>query len=263
MTDISRRVAATMTAGATLAVAAGTSPVRAETPSQLYVETRTVLGFRVTDAAVSALLPTGWRVAPAASGPGAGVNLSVALTERVLTTTPDGKPVATGHSWDYIFIVPGREENGPGVGAVIPLVLTRRDFTPGAYQTAYRCRGHRQSRTARRSGRNHHPERRMERHPRGWLTVGGATVRSARNARAASGDDEDLFWNDRGYVSHLPDRPGGRRYARRWCGGPGPGCDGAGQWPSVRRALRRQPATDLRDRHSLASSNGFSAVIGR
>jgi len=136
MTDISRRVAATMTAGATLAVAAGSSPLRAETPTQLYVETRTVLGFRMTDAAVRALLPTGWRLAPAASGPGAGVNLSVALTERVLTTTPDGKPVATGHSWDYIFIVPGREENGPGAGAVIPLVLTRRDFTPGAYQTA-------------------------------------------------------------------------------------------------------------------------------
>ena len=71
MTDISRRVAATMTAGATLAVAAGSSPLRAETPSQFYVETRTVLGFRVTDAA--ALLPTGWRLAPAASGPGAGV----------------------------------------------------------------------------------------------------------------------------------------------------------------------------------------------
>jgi hypothetical protein len=32
------------------------------------------------------------------------------------------------------------------------------------------------------------------------------------------------------------------------------------QWSSVRRALRRQPAIDFRDRLSLASSNGFSAV---
>jgi hypothetical protein len=62
--------------------------------------------------------------------------LFVALTERVLTTTPDGKPIGTGHSWDYIFFVPGVEENGSGAGAVIPLVLTRPEFVPGPYHTA-------------------------------------------------------------------------------------------------------------------------------
>jgi hypothetical protein len=131
MAQISRRMAAVV---ACLAVAV--LPARAETPSQRYVEVRTALGFRVTEAAVSALLPKGWKPAPSVAGPSAGVNLSVNLTERVVYTTAEGKPIATGRAWDLIFVVPGREETGQAAGAVVVLVLTRPEFTPGSYQTA-------------------------------------------------------------------------------------------------------------------------------
>lgn len=116
-------------------MAAGSIPAWAETPSQRYVETRLVLGFRVPDAALAAWLPAGWSSDPATSGPSAGVNLNIAFTERQLWESASGEPLGTGRSWDLIFIAPVRQSVSVS-GAMVMLVLTRPENTPGPYGNA-------------------------------------------------------------------------------------------------------------------------------
>ena len=60
----------------TLAAAANVAPA-AEKPVGTYGERRTVLAFKVSDAAVQTLLPEGWQASPATAGPSKDANLNV------------------------------------------------------------------------------------------------------------------------------------------------------------------------------------------
>jgi hypothetical protein len=110
----------------------------ADTPTERYVEVRTVLGFRIAPAAAQSLLPNGWQPIELA-GPNQGVNLNVILTERMLRETVDGKPIDGGRSRSVIFVVPAKETAGPARGPVIVLVLAPPpESVPGAYGVAAR-----------------------------------------------------------------------------------------------------------------------------
>jgi hypothetical protein len=81
----------------TLMAAAGSitlsQPASAETPVGSNVESRLVLALKADDAAVTALMPQGWRGLTLPQGPFAGANLLVLLSDRHLGLDPDGNPI--------------------------------------------------------------------------------------------------------------------------------------------------------------------------
>ncbi len=115
-------------AGAALTLSL-TVPVSAETLSQRSAESRVTLGYRVTDAAVQALLPAGWTLS-GAGGPGA--NLTLIFTDRALYQTPEGQPIAGGRTRDVIFIASASNAAGQNRTFVV-LTLSPERATPGPY----------------------------------------------------------------------------------------------------------------------------------
>jgi len=69
-------------------------------------ETRTVLAFRVSPAALQRLLPDGWTSAPSTSPASPGANLNVTLMERTIVLDPQGKPIGSGTARYAVFAVP-------------------------------------------------------------------------------------------------------------------------------------------------------------
>ena len=62
------------------------------------MDVRTIVNFKVSDAAIQKLLPPGWEVNPAASGPSAGANLRVTFVDQMAAHDATGKatpPAAT------------------------------------------------------------------------------------------------------------------------------------------------------------------------
>jgi hypothetical protein len=98
---------------------ASPASARAETPSEASVEIRTVLSFRAPAEAVQRLLPAGWQVNPATTGPAQGANLTVVLTDRLITQDPDGRPRPGGSGPVVVLVVPARN---PATGAAGPVV---------------------------------------------------------------------------------------------------------------------------------------------
>ena len=76
------------------------------------VDVRTVLDFKVSDAAVQKLLPPGWEVNPATSGPSAGANLRVAFVDSLAAYDAQGKP--TPPIRNLIFGIPAKKVGVPG-----------------------------------------------------------------------------------------------------------------------------------------------------
>lgn len=86
-----------ITKGVALMAAAGfialAASVSAETPVGSNIESRVVLALKADDAAVTALIPEGWRGLTLPQGPFAGANLLVLLSDRHLGLDPDGTPI--------------------------------------------------------------------------------------------------------------------------------------------------------------------------
>src|SRR3984893_13657671 len=53
---------------------------------------RTILQFRVPDAAAQKLLPEGWQVSPPSTGPSKDANLTVIFIDELAVQNPDGTP---------------------------------------------------------------------------------------------------------------------------------------------------------------------------
>ena len=130
---VPRRAAAAMACSLLWPVASPAS-ARAETPSEASVEIRTVLSFRAPAEAVQRLLPAGWQVNPATTGPAQGANLTVVLTDRLITQDPDGRPRPGGSGPVVVLVVPARN---PATGAAGPVVAggfsAQPEAAPGAY----------------------------------------------------------------------------------------------------------------------------------
>lgn len=76
------------------------------------IDVRTVLDFKVSDAAVQKLLPPGWEVNPETFGPSAGANLRVAFVDNLATYDATGKPTPTIRN--LIFGIPVKRVGVPG-----------------------------------------------------------------------------------------------------------------------------------------------------
>src|SRR2546422_1020129 len=70
-------------------LAAGIASSETRVGSDLNV--RTVVALKVAEAEAQRLLPAGWQVNPAASGPSQGANLSLVFIDELLAQDPEGK----------------------------------------------------------------------------------------------------------------------------------------------------------------------------
>jgi hypothetical protein len=95
------------------------------------VDVRTVLNFKVSDAAVEKLLPAGWEVNSPASGPSQGANIALTLVDSVMAQDGEGKPVAAQRL--VVLAIPARRKVAEASGAMVVAGLGAADSVPGAY----------------------------------------------------------------------------------------------------------------------------------
>jgi hypothetical protein len=97
-----------------------------------YGEVRTVLTFKVPDAALQKFVPAGWQAVPFSTGPAKGANMSVNLIDYVIVQDPDGKAQETVRVAALTF--PARKV---GTETTVPMVFSgfasNASSVPGAY----------------------------------------------------------------------------------------------------------------------------------
>lgn len=95
------------------------------------IDTRIGVAFKANEAAVRKLLPDGWEISPAASGPSQGSNLSITLVNMQTALDADGKPTTPYRG--VAVTVPAKKK---GSDATVPMVsagLFTSNYAPGAY----------------------------------------------------------------------------------------------------------------------------------
>ncbi|WP_270937864.1 hypothetical protein [Falsiroseomonas oryzae] len=117
------------------AVAALQGTAQGQTPTESSVEVRSQLMFRVPDATAQRLLPAGWQLNPATTGPAHGANLLIVLTDRLLTQDTEGRPVPGGVGQAVVLVVPGRNPATGIAGPVIVGGFATGEGAPGPYGT--------------------------------------------------------------------------------------------------------------------------------
>lgn len=97
-----------------------------------YGEVRTVLSFKVADAALQKFVPAGWQLSPPSTGPSKGANVSLVLIDILTTQGPDGKPEDTSQT--AVLVFPAKKT---GTEATVPMVFagfaSRASNVPGPY----------------------------------------------------------------------------------------------------------------------------------
>jgi hypothetical protein len=130
ISQITRNLAAATTLLALAAAANGVSA--AEKPVGTYGELRTILSFKVSDAALQKLLPEGWQISAPSTGPSKDANLNVVLVDYLTVQNPDGSPGETFRV--AALAVPAKKK---GTDATVPMVVggfaSIPSYVPGAY----------------------------------------------------------------------------------------------------------------------------------
>jgi hypothetical protein len=125
ISQVTRNLAGAAAVLALAAAANGTSA--AEKPVGTYGELRTILSFKVPDAAAQKLLPEGWQVSPPPTGPSKDANLNVVLVDVLTVQNPDGTP---GETYRVAAVtVPAKKK---GTEATVPMVVTGLSTPPNA-----------------------------------------------------------------------------------------------------------------------------------
>jgi hypothetical protein len=78
------------------------------------MDVRTILNFKVSDAAVQKLLPPGWEANPATSGPSAGANVRVTFVDQMAAHDAAGKPTTPVRN--LVFGLPVRKPRSKPAG---------------------------------------------------------------------------------------------------------------------------------------------------
>ena len=81
------------------------------------MDTRTILNFRVSDAALQKLVPAGWEVNPATTGPSAGANARVTFVDQIQTGNAERKSVPPVRN--LIFGIPVKKTGSTTSGLMI------------------------------------------------------------------------------------------------------------------------------------------------
>ena len=119
-------------AGLALALLAGPTTAYAETREKLVgsaIDVRTILIFKVPDAAVRKMLPQGWEANSPTTGPNKGFNVAVVLIDQQLAQDADGKatPLFRGAS----VVIPAKKSGSDAAGSMIITGLAAPGGSPG------------------------------------------------------------------------------------------------------------------------------------
>jgi hypothetical protein len=105
----------------------------AETLQEYSAEARFQLDLHVPDAALAALLTTGFTPNVAAQGPAKGANLRVIFIDRMTINGPDGKPAGKGSNRLVYLAAPVKEPSGANVQLIVGGLTADPADAPGPF----------------------------------------------------------------------------------------------------------------------------------
>ena len=91
------------------------------------------MDYHVPDAALAALLPTGWTPSVATQGPGEDSNIRAVFIDRMTINGPDGKPVGAGSNRLVYLVAPVKDPSGASVQLVIGGLTEDPADAPGPF----------------------------------------------------------------------------------------------------------------------------------
>jgi len=100
------------------------------------VDSRVMVSFQVSDAALQSWIPAGWQIAPPAEGPSKGANLNLVFVENMLAHDPEGKPAGTGVNRVLALTVPAKNTTSSATGAFVIRIFAGDGGTPGTYKNS-------------------------------------------------------------------------------------------------------------------------------
>jgi len=115
-------------------LAAGIASSETRVGSDLNV--RTVVALKVAEAEAQRLLPAGWQVNPAASGPSQGANLSLVFIDELLAQDPEGKAQTNSVRRLAVVVFAKNPTTGAAGSNVIRVLTTSAEGMPGPYKTS-------------------------------------------------------------------------------------------------------------------------------
>src|SRR5229473_5709089 len=124
----------------------------AETLVEFSSETRFQLDLHVPDAAIKALLPSGWTLNVAAQGPAKDANLRAIFIDRVTVNGPDGKPAGRGSDRLVYLVAPVKDAAGANVQLVIGGLTEDPADAPGPFGVYLPATTHTMQRSTSSSG---------------------------------------------------------------------------------------------------------------
>jgi hypothetical protein len=107
--------------------------VHAETAVESSVETQFQLDLHVPEAALGALLPTGWTSNVAAQGPAKDMNMRAIFIDRVTINGPDGRPAGKGSNRIIWLTAPVKDPSGANAQVVLGGLTEDPADAPGPF----------------------------------------------------------------------------------------------------------------------------------
>ncbi len=124
----------------------------AQTTIENSAEARFQLDLHVPDAALAALLPTGFTLNVATQGPARDANLRAIFVDRMTINGPDGKPVGMGSSRFVYLAAPVKDPNGANAQLVVGGLVDDAAGAPGPFGVYLAATMHTMQRTTSSSG---------------------------------------------------------------------------------------------------------------
>jgi hypothetical protein len=115
------------------AAATVTGTARAQSPVEFSSEARFQLDLHVPEAALAAMLPTGFTLNVATQGPAKDCNLRAIFVDRMTINAPDGKPLGKGSSRFVYLAAPVKDASGANAQLVIGGLVDDPADAPGPF----------------------------------------------------------------------------------------------------------------------------------
>lgn len=119
----------------------------AETLVETSLETRFQLDLHVPDAALNALLPSGFTPNIATQGPAKDCNLRAVFIDRITINGPDGKPMGKGSNRLVYLAAPVKGPDGTNVQLVVGGLTEDPADVPGPFGVYLQAATHKMQRT--------------------------------------------------------------------------------------------------------------------
>ncbi len=124
----------------------------AQTAIENSAEARFQLDLHVADAALAAMLPSGFALNVATQGPAKDANLRAIFVDRITINGPDGKPVGSGSSRFVYLAAPVKDPSGANAQLVVGGLVDDAAGAPGPFGVYLPATTHTMQRTTSSSG---------------------------------------------------------------------------------------------------------------